>query len=104
MKKACPSFICGYNNEALSARVTSDRKKLAKKFGINNVKTMTFDGSAHDSHQHQVFIDTVDNTFFEEFIPFLVKKYGLTKNLEEVIRVCTMSPVMYAKSTFSYGG
>ena len=65
---------------------------------------MTFDGSAHDSHQHQVFIDTVDNTFFEEFIPFLVRKYGLTKNLEEVIRVCTMSPVMYANSTFSYEG
>lgn len=99
-----PSFICGYDNERLSKRVTDDKNNLINRFGFDNVAVFTFDGSSHDSHQHFRIIDEVDKPFLENIIPLFLRKYGFEGQIvDDIIRQCTDSSVT-AMSTYEVDG
>lgn len=100
VKKILPSVICGYNNDDLSEKITRDKLRLINKFGWKNVKTFTFDGSSHDSHQHARIISAVDTVFFDQFADKLMKDYNIPSDVRSVVMDCVTSDAFDAQGSY----
>lgn len=65
IKKFYPGFCAGYTTEQLKAII------LKGIDSIPNPKSISMDGSGHDSHQHYSLIDAVDNYLWRSLGPIL---------------------------------
>jgi len=85
IKKACPSFVSAMNNEELALYMNKYLQPLIRKHGVKKIKTIVFDGSSHDSHQHWTFMNLIDKLFTEYMVPRMCYMAGVPKQIGELI-------------------
>lgn len=75
---------------------------MFNRFGKDNVKVFTFDGSSHDSHQNYKLINAVDKVFLTRLIPRVCKDYGYEQDVIDRCIYATTENYMYARCEYNY--
>jgi hypothetical protein len=78
-----PGFISGYSEVALADKLLYDLS--GRNIDPNSADWYSYDGSAHDSHQHPEIIEIVDHFFMRTYLPSILQKTEFPLHLHQII-------------------